>query len=256
MTSDASLLADSYLAWIRHGVTADKLSDRTTELTTPFLDRHNDHLQIYAERQSSDIILLTDDGYIMAELKSSGVERQGYRREEILNSLLRGHGVLLKDKELQVLATEDSLGRAIHSLVQAMLSVDDMFVLAQPRVEALFLEDVEKFLDSSGIRYSPSVKLAGQSGLDHLFDFVIPKSGDAPERLLQVVNSPRRDRAESLMFAVNDTRTVRGHGVKFFAVLNDSRHRVPPEILDAFKSYGINARKWSERDNMVEDLAA
>jgi hypothetical protein len=81
--------------------------------------------------------------------------------------------VFLKEKELQVIATNESLGRSIHSLVQAMLSVDDMFVLAQPRVEGLFVEDVEKFLDTSGVRYSPSIKLAGQSGLDHLFDFVI-----------------------------------------------------------------------------------
>jgi hypothetical protein len=58
------------------------------------------------------------------------------------------------------------------------------------------------------------------------------------------------------MFAVNDTRNARGHNVKFFAVINDSRREVPPEILDAFKTYDINARKWSERNRMVEALAA
>jgi hypothetical protein len=254
--SDTNLLVESYLEWIQVGVRAESLENDVTELTTPFLDRNNDHLQIYAERKDSGEFLLTDDGYIMAELKSSGVERQGRRREELLTDVLRGHGVVLSNKELQVTATHDSLGRSIHSLVQAMLRVDDMFVLAQPRVEAIFLEGVEKFLDTRGVRYSSRVKLAGRSGLDHLFDFVIPKSISAPERVLQVVNSPRRDRAESLMFAVNDTKTARGHDVEFFALVNDSRRNIPPEIMDAFRSYEITATKWSRREEMVAALAA
>lgn len=254
--SDADLLVGSYLEWIRSGVRADVLDGDVTELTTPFLDRHNDHLQIYVERQEAGDFLLTDDGYVMSELRSSGVERHGRRREELIAGVLGGHGVTLKDKELQITTGRDSLGRSMHSLVQAMLCIDDMFVLAQPRVEALFLEDVESFLDARDVRYSSRIKLAGRSGLDHLFDFVIPKSSAAPERILQVVNSPRRDRAESLMFAVNDTRTARRHDIQFFALINDSRQNVPPEIMAALNSYDINAKKWSQREQVVEALAA
>ncbi len=256
MNNDASLLAQSYLAWLRRGVTTDILEENVTELTTPFLDRHNDHIQIYAERMSPDFILLTDDGYIMAELKSSGVESHGPRREELISTLLRGYGVSLRDKELQVTATQDSLGQATHNLVQAMLSLDDMFVLAQPNVESVFVEDVAKFLDTNDIRYSPRIKLAGKSGLDHLFDFVIPKSREAPERILKVVNSPRRDRAESLMFAASDTRSVRGSSVQFLALVNDTHRTVSSEILDAFRSYDIRAQPWSRRGEILGDLAA
>ena len=254
--SDTSLLVESYLNWLQVGVRAESLEDDVTQVTTPFLDRHNDHLQIYAERMRANQFLLTDDGYIMSELKASGVERHGRRREELLDDILRGHGVGLHHRELQVIASQDSLGRAMHSLIQAMLRVDDMFVLAQPRVESLFIEDVEKFLGTQGVRYSSSVKLAGRSGLDHLYDFVIPKSNVAPERVLQVVNSPRRDRAESLIFAVNDTRIGRGKNVDFFALVNDSRKSVSTEIMDAFRSYDITALTWSHRDEMAVALAA
>lgn len=256
MSGDADLLVGSYLDWIRHGVAADVLTDEVTELTTPFLDRHNDHLQIYAERQSPDLFLLTDDGYIMAELKSSGVGRHGPRREEVFSNLLRGYGVALEGKELQVRATKGNLGQRVHNLVQAMLSIDDMFVLAQPHVEAVFLEDVEHFLDTHGVRFSPRVKFAGRSGLDHLFDFVIPKSTHAPERILKAVNSPRRDRAESLIFAVSDTKSTRGPDVSFFALVNDSRREVPAEIITALETYEINARTWSRRNDLVEALIA
>jgi Domain of unknown function DUF1828/Domain of unknown function DUF1829 len=254
--TDAGLLVESYLSWIRNTVTAEVLENGATELTTPFLDRYNDHLQIYAERRSPDIILLTDDGYILAELKSSGVEKRGQHRAELFAQLLSGYGVSVSGNELQVEATEHDLGRCVHNLVQAMLSLDDMFVLAQPRVEPIFVEDVAKFLDDHEVRYSPRVKFAGKSGLDHLVDFVIPKSRQAPERMLKVVNAPRRDRVESLLFAANDMRAVRGKDVQYVAIVNDTRREVSPEVLNALRAYEVIAQPWSHRGQFVGQLVA
>jgi len=256
MNSDAGLLVESYLSWIRSQVTAVKLDNDITELTTPFLDHHNDHLQIYATRRGADQFLLTDDGYVLAELKASGVERRGDRRQRLLRELINGYGIELTGDELHVEANSSNLGRRAHNLVQAMLSIDDMFVLAQPRVEAVFFEDVVKFLDDSEIRYSPRAKFAGRSGLDHLVDFVIPKSKTAPERILQVVNSPRRDRIESLLFAASDMKAARAIEVVYFALLNDSKREVPPDIISAFTAYEIQARPWSQRTDLVHALAA
>lgn len=256
MTVHADLLATAYLDWIRGSVSAEALSDEMTELTTPFVDRHNDHLQIYAERRSPDLFLLTDDGYILAELKSSGVRTQGQKREELVRELLSAHGVTVADSELQVQATTANLGQRAHSLIQAMLSIDDMFMLAQPQVQAMFFDDVANFLDDHEIRYSPRVKFSGKSGLDHLIDFVIPRSKEAPERVLQVINAPRRDRIESHLFAANDTRAARAGTVDYYAILNDSRRPVSPDIISAFNAYDITAEPWSEREAMAERLAA
>lgn len=256
MSTDPDVLAESYLTWIRRGVTAIKVDDHIAELTTPFLDHHNDHLQIYAERLGADLYLLTDDGHIFGELKSSGVERRGDRRQNILLDLLSGYGVSVADEELQVEANSTNLGQRVHSLIQAMLSVDDMFILAQPHGQSVFLEDVTKFLDNAEIRYSPRAKFAGKSGLDHLVDFVIPRSKEAPERILQVVNTPRRDRVESFLFAANDVRAARGIEVTYFALINDGKRQVSPDILNAFESYDVHARRWSQRDELVETLAA
>lgn len=256
MSSDANQVVDSYLSWIRHGVSAIKLDERTSELTTPFLDRHNDHLQIYAERLDVDLFLLTDDGYIISELKSGGVERRGDRRRSLFQDLLSGYGVELAGNELRVEASSSNLGQRVHNLVQAMLSLDDMFVLAQPQAQSLFLEDVARFLDEAEVRYSPRAKFAGKSGLDHLVDFVIPKSKEAPERILQVVNSARRDRVESLLFAASDMRAARGIEVSYIALVNDSKREVPPDILNAFAAYDIHAQPWSRRAQLLQALAA
>jgi hypothetical protein len=254
MSGDAALLVDSYLNWIRKDVATVSLSDTITELTTPFVDRHNDHLQVYAERKAADVFLLTDDGYILSELRSSGVEARGSKREEIVRSLLVGHGVSLNGRELQIEASIENLGKKVHSLIQAMLSLDDMFVLAQPATSTVFLHQVEKFFDEKDVRYTPSAKFAGKSGLDHLVNFVIPKSRQAPERFVQVVNTPRRDRVENFLFAVNDTKLARQGNVEFYAVINDVRLEVAPEIVHAFETYGVNAAPWSRRDEMVEAL--
>lgn len=256
MSSDADQLTRSYLSWLRHGVSAIRLDEHISELTTPFLDRHNDHLQVYAERLGPDQFRLTDDGYIISELKSSGVERRGERRRALFQDLLSGYGVELVDSELRVEANSSNLGQCVHNLIQAMLSLDDMFVLAQPQIQNLFLEDVTRFLDEAEIRYSPRAKFAGKSGLDHLVDFVIPKSKEAPERIVQVINSVRRDRVESLLFAANDMRAARGIEVSYFVLVNDSRREVPPDILNAFAAYDVLVQPWSRRAEVVHALAA
>ncbi|WP_433243445.1 DUF1829 domain-containing protein [Actinomadura nitritigenes] len=235
---------------------AKKLDDDVTELTTPFLDRHNDNLQIYAERTGDDLYLLSDDGYIVTELKSSGVEPYGSRRSEMVRELLSGHGVVLDRGELVVEASASELGQRAHSLVQAMLSLDDMFVLAQPRVATVFWEDVNRFLDDQDVRYSPHVKFAGKSGLDHLIDFLVPKSKKAPERIVQVVNNPRRDRIDSLLFTATDIRSARSHEVSYYAVLNDNRKKVPPEVISALQAYDITPEPWSDRERLIGELVA
>jgi hypothetical protein len=254
MTKAESLLVESYLSWLRRGVRGQIIGEGVVELTTPFLDRHNDHLQLYAEQKSPDVYLLSDDGYVLGELKAGGVEARGTRRRELFAEVLSGYGVSIRGNELQVEATASSLGQRVHNLIQAMLAIDDMFVLALPRTATLFVEDVARFLDERDVRYSPRVKLAGKSGLDHLVDFVIPKSRGVPERVLQVINAPRRDRVESLLFAVQDTRPTRGHKVLFYALVNDSRKAVAPEVLNAFAAYQVEALPWSRRNQIAEAL--
>lgn len=200
--------------------------------------------------------MLTDDGYIVSELKTSAAETRGHRREEIFRELLAGHGVTLQGKELQAEASTKNLGQKVHNLIQAMLSLDDMFVLAHPTVQKIFLEDVAIFLEEQDIRYTPRVKFAGKSGLDHLVDFVIPKSREAPERVVQVLNFPRRDRVESMLFSISDTRAARGQEVSYYAIINDTRGEVPAEVLNAFSEYSVQACPWSHREQLVRSLAA
>jgi hypothetical protein len=247
-------LVEAYVEWLRQGFSVERVGE-TCELTTPFLDRHNDHLQIYALKQNG-IIKLSDNGYILSDLRTAGLELMTPRRKSVLDSALRGFGVHLEGNQLIIEASSRNLGQRLHSLVQAMLAVNDMFVMAQPRVATFFWEDVRQFLDEHEVRYSPRVKLAGRSGYDHAIDFLIPRSTRAPERLIQAINAPNKNTIGGYLFALEDTREGRGADSAAYAILNDRDREVGGDVVEALEAYRVSAALWSRREEYAERLAA
>lgn len=247
------LLAD-YTAWLKDKTVLRKL-DNWVEITTPYLDRHNDYLQIYAKRENGGY-LLTDDGYIVGDLEQGGCKLQSPKRQDMLRMTLNGFGVQINNNALQIHASPENFALKKHNLVQAMLAVNDMFYLAVPVVASLFYEDVAVWLDVYDIRYTPKIKFTGKSGYDHLFDFVVPKSRRQPERILQAINHPNRDTAQAITFAWIDTKEVRPADSKAYAFLNDAEHTIPGPVFDALRSYEVTPIPWSNRENIREELAA
>lgn len=251
---DCQKLINAYVDWLKTGLSVESLED-ACELTTPFLDRHNDHLQIYVSKQNGKINL-SDDGYILSDLRSSGFDIGTTKRKAILETVLNGFGVKMDGKQLVVEASIRNPGKRLHALVQAMLAVNDMFVLAQPRTATLFWEDVQEFLDDNEIRYNPRIKITGQSGFDHAIDFLIPKSNKRPERLIQAINSPAKNSIEVYLFSLEDSRKTRGEGSEAYALLNDRDHTVGGDIIEALENYDVIHALWSEKEKHIESLAA
>lgn len=251
---DIQRLMDQYVEWLRSKTTLRQLDD-WIEITTPYLDRHNDYLQIYARRQNGSYIL-TDDGYILSELELSGCKLESPKRLALLQMTLNGFGVKLVDGALEVRASKDDFPLRKHNLVQAMLAVNDLFYLASPMASSLFYEDVVAWLDESDIRYTPKVKFTGKSGYDYLFDFVILKSKKQPERILQAISRPSRDEAMITAFAWFDTREVRPPNSRAYAILNDSEREIPPIVIDELQSYDVRAIPWSKRKDVVAEMTA
>lgn len=245
-------LVDSYLDWLKSGLSVEEINGYC-ELTTPFLDRHNDHLQIYATKKA-DKILLTDDGYILSDLRTSGLDIATAKRKAVLDSMLNGFGVHEQANALTVEASPKTLGQRVHSLLQAMLAVNDMFVMSQPRVASFFWEDVKEFFEQNEVRFSPRVKLTGKSGFDHNIDFLIPKSKSQPERLVQAINSPTKSTIGSYLWVLSDSRDARGQDSRAYAFLNDADHQVGPEVIDALNAYNVTPALWSARQQYLPQL--
>ncbi len=254
MIEEVQALLNQYSIWLRDKTTLRQIDD-WIEITTPYLDRHNDCLQIYAKRADGGFVL-TDDGYIIEDLEQSGCKIDSRRRRALLDTTLNGFGVKINETALQVRASRDDFALRKHNLVQAMLAVNDLFYLASPTIASLFYEDVVAWLDLSEIRYTPNVKFTGTSGYDHRFDFVIPKSKIQPERVLRAINRPGRDTAQSMAFSWIDTREVRSPESCAYAILNDSDQPVSANVLSAMRNYGVRCVPWSDREGAREELAA
>jgi Domain of unknown function DUF1829/Domain of unknown function DUF1828 len=252
--NDVQQLLDEYWAWLRDRTTLRQIGE-WVEITTPYLDRHNDHIQIYAKRREGAFVL-SDDGYVLQDLEQSGCKIDSAKRQSLLKMTLNGFGVQLNNQALEVHASPDNFPLRKHNLVQAMLAVNDLFYLASPMIASLFYEDVVAWLDLSDIRYTPKAKFTGKSGYDHLFDFVIPKSRVQPERIVRAINRANRDTAQAMAFSWIDTKEVRPLESRAYAILNDSEYAISETVLDAMRNYDVHPVLWSGREQVRQELAA
>jgi len=254
MIQDVQALVEQYSVWLKSKISFREVED-SVEITTPYLDRHNDYLQIYAKRANGGFVL-TDDGYVIDDLELSGCKINNSKRRAIFKATLNGFGVQANGNALEIKTSSENFSLRKHNLVQAMLAINDLFYLTSPGVASFFQEDVATWLDLSSIRYTPSVEFTGKSGYDHRFDFVIPKSSDQPERVIRAINRPSRDSAQAMAFAWIDTKEVRSHETLAYAILNDSEKNISENIQDAMRNYEVHPIPWSIREEMRDELAA
>ena len=253
--TECKQLVNGYVSWLKEELRIEQL-DSSCVISTPFLDRHNDEIEIYIEKRG-DALWLTDDGYTLSDLRHSSVALDTDKRQRHLRSIIQGFGVRNDGEELCVSTTPKDFPQRKHNLIQAILAVNDMFVMGEESVLQLFKEDVEKFLRLKGVAPFRDFKLSGYSGFDHKFDFGIQPRGDKPEGVIQAVNRLTKDRAASLAFMVSDVERERGKGnLVAYAFINDAEEPINSEHLSALTAYGIKPFPWSKREADVAVLTA
>lgn len=250
-------IIDAYVGWIKDNSSLRLIEDgRFCEITTPFLDRHNDHLEIYGTKKDN-AIFLTDDGNTLSDLEMSGVLLSSPKREKIFRTIVNGFGVRVGEKgELYVEGNVNGIGQKKHQLLQAILAVNDMFTLSQETVYSLFKEDVEMLFKSYGLVYSKDIKLIGKSGFDQNIDFLIPRSTNKPERLIRTINNPKKDNVMATIFAFNDIAAIREEVTSPYVIYNDTTDSlISQDSLEALSHYSIKTIPWSQREKCKEELA-
>ncbi len=256
LKDDVENLLKGYFDWLKDKTVLKTLNDEWIEITTPYLDRHNDCLQIYIKKDGANF-LMTDDGYIIDDLKMSGCDLITPRRKDLLSNILNSFGIQLDEKShhLTIHSSAQDFPFKKHNLIQAMLAVNDLFYVARAQIKRLFVEDVTHWLDFSQVRYIPMVTFPGKSGFNHRFDFAIPKSPNFPERLVQTISNPNKQTVLEAVFKWLDTREVRPES-QLVTVLNDSSKITPSNVLDAFTKYDLKTVLWSEKDKFQNIFVA
>ena len=109
-------LLSQYFTWVKNKTTLRPVGE-WIEITTPYLDRHNDYLQIYVKEETNGFIL-TDGGYILTDLSQSGPIL-----EERIFDLINGFGIKLEYGSLTVHSISDNFAPKMHGLIQVMLAM-------------------------------------------------------------------------------------------------------------------------------------
>lgn len=255
MITEIQTIIDKYTSWLKDKTVLREVED-WVEITTPYVDRHNDYIQIYAKKENGKFVL-TDDRYTIEDLRMCGCEINKPKRKKMLEITLNRFGVMKDENDSLYLTTMvDDFPQKKHRLVQAILAVNDLFFTSSAHVQNLFFEDVSAWLDLHDIRYTTNINLPGKTKFDHSFDFIIPKSKKSPERILKTMTQPTKDKVQSLLFSWLDTKEARPDHSKAYAIINDTDKNVPPGILDALSSYDMKGVPWSQRESVVDELAA
>ena len=251
---DPIKVKEKYIKWLEQEISVNKIGEYL-EITSPFLDRYNDYLQVYAKLEADDEIILTDDAYIINNLQMSGVDINSNKRKQVLESFLNKYNVKLEEDALVTKSGIEDFPQKILFLMQAMLNIDDMFMLSQNKVASIFLEDVTEFLDSRDIFYSKDVSFVGKSGFIYSYEYLLQRTKEKPERLCKVINNPNKQNFQNTIFMWSDTKETRDENSKLIVFLNDG-NRVDPNIIEGFKNYNVDTIPWSERERYLELLTA
>jgi hypothetical protein len=85
---------------------------------------------------------------------------------------------------------------------------------------------------------------------------LIPRSPEAPERLVQAINAPNKNTIGSYLFVLADTREARGQEAEAYAFLNDRDREVGGDVIEALEAYKVTPTLWSRREDYAQRLAA
>ena len=65
---DPIKVKEKYINWLDQEISVNKIGEYL-EVISPFLDRYNDYLQVYVKLEKDNEIILTDDSYIINNLR-------------------------------------------------------------------------------------------------------------------------------------------------------------------------------------------
>ncbi len=255
--SEANAIVDDYAGLIRRDMAVTRQGNGFC-VVTPMLNRNNDLMNVYMAEVPGRGIVVSDMGDTIGDLELSGFRMSDQRRGKV-EDVVAGYGVSIKGDELYVSGTREEIAARMNMLIQAMASVDDMYVLSQGGVRLLFAEDVGAWMLDHDISAVEGPSFTGRSGLPQKFDYAIGRSKRSPERLIKTINNPNRSGIQNALFGWEDVSKSRQNsvGYVFLNAKNAKGSAISEETLAACRNYGLNPIMWGvDEDKFISVLAA
>ncbi|UQS81898.1 DUF1828 domain-containing protein [Bombilactobacillus folatiphilus] len=259
--ANAKELSEAYIKWVKESYKYQQISNETVRIDLPFLDNFSDEIVMYVISEDADNLRITDDGWTLDNLQSLGLNiLHSPSRKKLLNTQLNAYGVQLQDDELYIQTHIDKFAADKHRFLQAILFINDMFMLNHKKTTDIFLEDVNNFFTKNNIRTFKNISYIGKSGLPHKYDFAI--SGIAnkiPEKLIKTMSSKNNSLyAKAILADIEQTRYVTESDTNYYVFLNDQdgHKQVKTEIIKLFKDNQIEPVLYSQKKQYIKEFSA
>ena len=99
------------------------------EITTNFLDIHNDHITLYYKEETHEKKWLNDDGYTINDLKLIGFNPESPIVNSLLNDILLRFNITfaLKNNVLLMATNHKNFYQNINNFIQAILNINMLY---------------------------------------------------------------------------------------------------------------------------------
>ncbi len=233
-------LQQNFLKWTKDHFLFSTSQDGVI-LTTPFLDLHNDCIEMLIGNDSYTY-RVTDGGQTLADLEMSGVNITD-QREQQLAEVFNRLGATCIDGEISATASLAGTSAAIHSVLQGILAAQGLTFSVRPRRRPQIADEIDDVLRKSTLPYNRQVPINGKSGLSQQIDFVVRDNGRFPHHLIQTIGNPDKGSMERQIFFALDTReqyaAIANTDPRFVAVLNDAEQPIAPSMMGALSHYDV-----------------
>ena len=250
---DGKEIINQYVEWIKNNSFVRNISNgEYCAITTPFMDRHNDHIDVYVGKNKDGSIHLTDDGNTIYDLSITGTIPNTPKRRQIIQTTINGFGVNTDGESIYVdVSNSSDLPKKKHALIQAILAINDMYMMSQENAYSFFKEDVSAYLTSRNISFVPDIKIVGKTGYDHNIDFVIAKTSSTPEKLIKTINRATKDQILSIVFSFSDIAAIRNIKSEQYVLYNDEMGAITQDAERALKEYGVKYIAWTNKESLA-----
>ena len=227
-------------------------SDNGCLLATPFIRPDGEGIEIELEALSDGRVRIGDMGDTLGYLYVNGMILS---RNLIADArrISKPHDVSLTNNELSVTVEPESLGRGMHGLIQATISVTDLIEKRRSTSRVNFEDEVESLIIHSGVTYDVGFEVSGEREV-HTIKFHVDSGRALLIHPLTAANvSSARSWSERLAYRFSDI--LNAHSKWDPAVVLDDRGQRAsvwsPYAVTPVEEYAI---RWSQKENLEEKL--
>jgi hypothetical protein len=149
---DINKIVANYKDWIQNMTRITKYDDEYYGVSFPFVDRINDCIAIFFKEEVDGSLSITDDGYTLDNLFSSGVTFEfGSKNRQELDELIRRFGLRLVDEDIVTTCTQSDFPWVLTKFIQALILIDNIADHQHKSAKDFLVEDTKPIMDDKNI---------------------------------------------------------------------------------------------------------